>query len=154
MTYDEFLAFYKLSHTEETHIDWLYNEWYHGRAYQYKGEFYHIATGKKLGSIDAPQINREKLKAYLEHDMIIEFASSEDCLNYFNTYDGQHFQTVDEMKAYQGTYGFGIDEKWYHISFDKALDVWSKPSLSSIIQASKQKKTEYITPLFVKGFER
>ena len=55
--------------------------------------------------------------------MILEFSSAEECMEYFNTYDSQNFKSVDEMKTFQGKYGFGHEGKWYHISFDEALDV-------------------------------
>ena len=137
MNYDEYLAFYRLPRSKATHNDWLYNEWHHGRAYQHEGEFYSVGTGEKLSSVDVPQINYEKLKEYLENELIMEFTSPEECRQYFNTYDGQHFQTVEEMKLYQDPYGFGLDGKWYHISFDEALDVWDKPSLCKLIQIAK-----------------
>lgn len=136
MNYNEYLAFYRVPRSKATHNDWLYHEWYHGRAYQYEGEFYSVVTGEKLSSVDVPQINRETLKEHLENELILEFASPEECLNYFNTYDGQHFQSVEEMKIYQGSYGFSLDEKWYHISFDEALDVWSMPPLYKQIQSA------------------
>lgn len=68
-------------------------------------------------------INIHKLQEYLAKDMILEFESPEECMNYFNTYDYQNFKTVEEMKQYQAEYGFGVGEKWYHINFDEALDV-------------------------------
>lgn len=139
MNYNEYLAFYGLPCSMATHNDWLYNEWYHGRAYQHEGEFYSIVTGENLSSIDIPQINHKKLQSYLENELIMEFSSPEECLAYFNTYDGQKFETVEEMKAYQGSYGFGLNRKWYHISFNEALDVWDKQAVSSIIHAPKRK---------------
>lgn len=149
MNYPEYLQFYDLPETPESHDDWLYNEWRHGRAHLYDGVFYRMGTGENLGvfnvrpSIDVslPQINRDKLKQYLEEDMILEFASAEECMEYFNTYDGQNFQTVDDMKAYQVQYGFGLDGKWYHICFDEALDVWEKPTLNHQIQDAESKTT-------------
>lgn len=77
-----------------------------------------------------------KLKAYIEDDMILEFASAADCLEYFNTYDGQEFHSVEELKSFQGKYGFGIGEKWYHINFDEALDVRVRPSLDAQISGA------------------
>ena len=68
-------------------------------------------------------INVDKLNEYLENEMILEFSSPEECLNYFNTYDSQHLKSVEELKAFQGEYGFGVGDKWYHICFDEALDV-------------------------------
>lgn len=82
------------------------------------------------------QINLEKLKTYLEDEMIIEFASPEACMEYFNTYDGQDFKSVDEMKDFQAEYGFGVDGKWYHINFDEALDIWEQPSFNDRLRAA------------------
>lgn len=48
MKYAEYLKFYGLADTEENREDWLYNEWHHGRAYMYEGEFYSTYTGKKI----------------------------------------------------------------------------------------------------------
>lgn len=150
MTYQEYLKFYGLQESKETHDDWLYNEWHLGRAYQFEGEFYRMGTNEKLSAfngqpnkgafdMNALQINRGKLKQYLEDEMIMEFSSAEECMEYFNTYDGQNFKSVDEMKAYQVQYGFGLDGKWYHISFDEALDVWEKPALTTQIQNATEK---------------
>lgn len=75
------------------------------------------------------RINREKLIGYLEDEMILEFDSEEACMKYFNTYDSQDFKSVDEMKAYQSEYGFGLFGKWYHVSFEEALDVWEPAPL-------------------------
>lgn len=85
-------------------------------------------------------IPADKLKAYLEEDLVLEFDSPEECMAYFNTYDSQSFQSVDEMKAYQSEYGFGIGEKWYHINFDEALDVYSRPSLEDRIQNASSRR--------------
>lgn len=52
MKYTEYLKFYGLTETENTYMDWLYNECHHGRAYQYKGEFYSTLTGEKLAVSD------------------------------------------------------------------------------------------------------
>lgn len=79
-----------------------------------------------IEEIEGEQINAEKLKAYIENDMITEFDSAEECLEYFNTYDFQNFQSVEELKRYQDKYGFGYGGKWYHISYDEALDVYEK----------------------------
>lgn len=84
------------------------------------------------------QINREKLAEYLADEMILEFESAEECRVYFNTYDGQNFETVADMKKYQGEYGFGLDGKWYHISFDEALDVWEPVSLEKQIAEAER----------------
>lgn len=48
MKYADYLKFYGLADTEESHEDWLYNEWHHGRAYMYEGEFFSTSTGDKL----------------------------------------------------------------------------------------------------------
>ncbi len=79
-----------------------------------------------IEEIKGEQINVEKLKAYIENDMITEFDSAEECLEYFNTYDFQNFQSVEELKRYQDKYGFGYGGKWYHINYDEALDVYEK----------------------------
>ena len=150
MTYTEYIKFYGLDETKETYINWLYNEWHHGRAYHFEGEFYRMGTGEKLSSfnnyindksIDMTklQINRDKFKYYIDEGMIMEFASAEECMEYFNTYDDQNFQSVDEMKAYQIHYGFGLEGKWYHISFDEALDVWNHPQLDDQIKFASSK---------------
>ena len=73
-------------------------------------------------------IDLDKLTKHLREDLIIEFDSPQDCMDYFNKYDGKHFKSVDEMKACQDKYGFDLNGKWYHISFDEALDVWKDPS--------------------------
>lgn len=70
------------------------------------------------------EINIEKLEQYLQEDKIIEFNSDKECMEYFNTYDYQNFSTTEEMKAYQGKYGFNIGNKRYHIDCDEALDIW------------------------------
>lgn len=70
------------------------------------------------------KINMEKLAQYLKEDKIMEFNSDKECMDYFNTYDYQDFQTVEEMKVYQGRFGFNIGEKRYHINYEEALDVW------------------------------
>ena len=70
------------------------------------------------------KINMEKLKQYLKEDKILEFNSDKECMEYFNTYDYQDFTTVEEMKLYQGRFGFNVGEKRYHINYEEALDVW------------------------------
>lgn len=82
--------------------------------------------GVSIEEVKGEQINAEKLKAYIENDMITEFDSAEECLEYFNTYDFQNFQSVEELKRYQDKYGFGYGGKWYHINYDEALDVYEK----------------------------
>lgn len=94
-----------------------------------------------------------KLQEYLKEEMIIEFNSEKECMDYFNLYDGQNFKSVEEMKEYQGVYGFGLDGKWYHISFDEALDVLTdrlpdqeqKTSLDSKIKNATSRATNDAT---------
>lgn len=68
-------------------------------------------------------INMEKLNNYLKSEEILEFNSDEECMNYFNTYDYQSLKSVEEMKSFQGKYGFNIGERRYHINTENALDV-------------------------------
>lgn len=70
------------------------------------------------------KINMGKLAQYLKEDMVMEFNSDKECMDYFNTYDYQDFTTVEEMKMYQGRFGFNVGEKRYHINYEEALDVW------------------------------
>lgn len=165
MTYKEYIKFYNLEKTNDTYLDWLCNEWHHGRVYQFEGEFYSVLTGEKVcpvydrllkenKSMVSCQINRKKLKDYLENDMIMEFSSADECLDYFNTYDFKNFNSVNEMKAYQGEYGFGLDGKWYHISFDEALDVWEALSLSAQIQYASYRVAETPSSLNRKSLNR
>lgn len=70
------------------------------------------------------KINMAKLSKYVENGDILEFKSDQECLEYFNTYDFQDFKTVDEMKVYQGKYGFNIGNRRYHINVESALDVY------------------------------
>lgn len=105
-----------------------------------------------------PHIDMYKLKEYLDKDMIMEFESPEECRVYFNTYDYQHFNTVDEMKQYQGEYGFGVGEKWYHINFEEALDV-RKPAKGisldhKISNASERAKQTAAAEKEIKANER
>lgn len=65
----------------------------------------------------------DKIGAYVEMEYLLEFNSPEECMRYFNTYDYQNFKTVEEMKEYQGKYGFGFNGKWYHINVEDALDI-------------------------------
>lgn len=69
------------------------------------------------------RINLEKLNHYLKNGEILEFESDEKCLEYFNVYDHQSFKTIQEMKRYQGKYGFSIGKNRYHINTFNALDV-------------------------------
>ena len=66
---------------------------------------------------------REKIKSYVEREFLLEFNTPEECMKYFNTYDYQDFKTVEEMKEYQGKYGFSYNGKWYHINIEDALDI-------------------------------
>lgn len=68
-------------------------------------------------------INIEKLNEYLKTEEILEFDSDEECMEYFNTYDYQELKSVEEMKSFQGKYGFNIGKKRYHINTEDALDV-------------------------------
>ena len=70
------------------------------------------------------EINMEKLMQYIADESILEFESDQACLEYFNIYDFQAFKTVEEMKDFQGDYGFNIGKKRYHIDYDFALDVY------------------------------
>lgn len=65
----------------------------------------------------------DKISAYVEMEYLLEFDSPEECMKYFNTYDCQNFKTVEEMKEYQGKYGFGFNGKWYHVNIEDALDI-------------------------------
>lgn len=69
-------------------------------------------------------INIEKLNEYLKTADILEFDSDEECMEYFNTYDYQNLKSVEEMKSFQGEYGFNIGNKRYHINTENALDVY------------------------------
>ena len=69
-------------------------------------------------------INIEKLNEYLKTEEILEFNSDEECMRYFNIYDYQDLKSVEEMKSFQGKYGFNIGKKRYHINTEKALDVY------------------------------
>ena len=53
-------------------------------------------------------INIEKLNEYITSEEILEFDSDEECMEYFNTYDYQDLKSVEEMKSFQGKYGFNI----------------------------------------------
>lgn len=84
-------------------------------------------------------INQEKLKQYLEDEMILEFPSAEDCLAYFNSYENLGLQSVAAMKRYQGMFGFGLDGKWYHVNYREALSVWEPLSFADKLQNAIQK---------------
>lgn len=66
-------------------------------------------------------INIEKLNEYLKSEEILEFDSDEECMEYFNTYDYQELKSVEEMKSFQGKYGFNIGKKRYHINTEKCV---------------------------------
>ena len=68
-------------------------------------------------------INIERLNEYLKTEEILEFDSDEECLEYFNTYDYQNLKSVEEMKTFQGKYGFNVGKKRYHINTEEALGV-------------------------------
>lgn len=84
-------------------------------------------------------INYDKLKAYLDDEMILEFNTPEECRNFFNTYDGQQLNSVSEMKEFQGEYGFGLGGKWYHISFDEALDIRDTQGIANQIKSAQSR---------------
>lgn len=69
-------------------------------------------------------INIEKLNEYLKTEEILEFDSDEECMEYFNAYDYQNLNSIEEMKSFQGKYGFNIGKKRYHINTENALDVY------------------------------
>ena len=53
-------------------------------------------------------INIEKLNEYITSEEILEFDSDEECMEYFNTYDYQDLISVEDLKSFQGKYGFNI----------------------------------------------
>ena len=61
-------------------------------------------------------INLKKLNEYIKSEEILEFDSDEECMEYFNTYDYQDLKSVEEMKSFQGKYGFNIGKKRYNIN--------------------------------------
>lgn len=69
-------------------------------------------------------INIERLNKYLINREVLEFDSDKKCMEYFNTYDYQNLKSVEEMKTFQGKYGFNIGKKRYHINTENALDVY------------------------------
>lgn len=71
-------------------------------------------------------INAKKLKRYLGSGDVLEFESDQECLEFFNVYDFQKFKSIEDLKQYQGKYGFTLNGKRYHINTDKALDVYNK----------------------------
>ena len=62
-------------------------------------------------------INIEKLNEYLKTEEILEFDSDEECMKYFK------LKSVEEIKSFQGKYGFNIGKKRYHINTENALDI-------------------------------
>lgn len=67
-------------------------------------------------------INIEKLNEYLKTEEILEFDSDEECMKYFK-YDYRNLKSVEEIKSFQGKYGFNIGKKRYHINTENALDI-------------------------------
>lgn len=84
------------------------------------------------------QINMEKLLQYVAEGSILEFESDQACMEWFNTYDYQNFNTVEEMKIYQDRYGFNIEKKRYHILTDKSLNVYKKVLSDWTIKAKSE----------------
>lgn len=72
------------------------------------------------------QVDSEKLRKYIDEGMILEFETSIACMEYLNLYDYQKFQNTEDMKAYQGEYGFEYNGKWYHVCTEDALDVYRR----------------------------
>ena len=72
------------------------------------------------------QVDTEKLRKYIDEGMILEFETSIACMEYLNLYDYQKFQNTEDMKAYQGEYGFEYNGKWYHVCTEEALDVYRR----------------------------
>lgn len=72
------------------------------------------------------KINMKKLSQYIVTGDILEFESDQKCLEYFNIYDYQNLKSIEEMKVFQGKYGFNIGNKRYHIEKDSALDVYEE----------------------------
>ena len=48
MTYTTYLKFYGLEKNKQTRENWLFNEWLHGRVYQYNGKFFSTTTGEEI----------------------------------------------------------------------------------------------------------
>lgn len=74
--------------------------------------------------MDYGKINMNKLAQYIEEEKITVFDSDEECRQWHNNCDFQRFKTVEEMKKYEGIYGFNIGEKHYMINMDEALDIY------------------------------
>lgn len=72
------------------------------------------------------KITAELIKQYIDEELIVEFDSEEECMEYFNIYDGQNFKSIEEMKEYQGEYGFGFGGKWYHINYEDVMEELTK----------------------------
>ena len=109
------------------------------------------------------RIDEKKLAQYLQEDKILEFNSDKECMEYFNTYDYQNFTTVEEMKQYQGRFGFNIGEKRYHINYEEALDVWEGIKENFTIMVSNIEKLwsaacsgniEYLKKYYENGGEK
>lgn len=69
------------------------------------------------------KINLEKLNHYLKNGDILEFESDDECLEHFTVNDHQLLKTINELKRFQGKYGFNIGKRRYHINAIYALDV-------------------------------
>lgn len=107
---------------------------------------------QKIGLTES-LVDLSKLADYLRREMILEFGSPEECLEYFNTHDGQKLESVEELKAFQGEYGFGIGSKWYHVCFDEALDVVEKPLSEKLKDATDRANSQDNAPLRGKEHE-
>lgn len=74
-------------------------------------------------------VDREKLSALIEDEMIYEFDSAEECLKDFFS----EFPNVDAMKKYVYKYGFELDGNWYHIAYHDALKVYSEKAPQTVL---------------------
>lgn len=74
--------------------------------------------------MDYGKIKMDKLAQYIEEEKITVFDSDEECRQWHNNCDFQRFKTIEEMKKYEGIYGFNIGEKHYMINVDEALDIY------------------------------
>ena len=80
-----------------------------------------IIIGNEMKSLE---IDIRKLNEYLKRSYILEFATDEACMNFFNIDGNQAFGCISEMKKYQGINGFNIGNRRFHISCLDALDVF------------------------------
>lgn len=90
------------------------------------------------------QINLEKLLQYVAEGIILEFESDQACMEYFNTYDYQDLKTEEEMKIFQGIYGFNIGNKRYHINANLALDVYMEECDMNLENKYPEEIMEYV----------